>query len=95
MPSLMIRYALFKGKCCYCGTGGKLEVDHVLPLSLGGLDDASNIAPACRRCNASKNASPVEAWYRRQPFFTEVRWRKIQRHCPAAVTGQLPLALPV
>jgi hypothetical protein len=86
------RFALFDNTCAYCGAGNRLTVDHVLPLTAGGLDQFDNIVPACNRCNAGKNASPVESWYRRQPFFTEARWRKIQRHCPAAVTGQLPLA---
>jgi hypothetical protein len=65
----------------------------VLALTKGGLDEAVNIIPACTACNSSKNNSPVEAWYNRQPFFAATRWRKIQRHCPAAVVGQLPLAL--
>ena len=86
------RFAIWQNRCAYCEHAGPMTVDHVFPLVAGGLDESSNIVPACRRCNASKNASPVETWFRRQPFFTEARWRKIQRHCPAAVTGQLPLA---
>jgi hypothetical protein len=88
------RNALFNDSCAYCQRQTRIEVDHVLALARNGCDEISNIVPACRRCNASKNASPVEYWYRRQPFFTEARWRKIQRHCPAAVVGQLPLAFP-
>ncbi len=87
------RFRLFSDSCAYCLSLGHLGVDHVLPLRHGGLDEAGNIVPACYRCNSSKGARPVEEWYRRQPFFTEARWRKIQRHCPAAVAGQLPLAL--
>lgn len=41
-------------RCAYCGRGGKLEMDHRIPLSRGGLHSPSNIAPACRSCNASK-----------------------------------------
>lgn len=87
------QFALFGDQCAYCGADEQLTVDHVLALNAGGLDQSDNIAPACPRCNSSKNASPVESWYRQQPFFTEARWRKIQRHCPAAVAGQLPLSL--
>ena len=86
------RFDLFNNMCAYCGKVEGLSVDHVLALCLGGLDEPHNIAPACNRCNCSKNSRPVEDWYRRQSFFTEERWRKIQRHCPAAVAGQLPLA---
>jgi hypothetical protein len=38
-----------------------------------------SIVPACKRCNASKHAKPAETWYRSQPFFSELRWRKICR----------------
>jgi hypothetical protein len=97
------RFALWRNRCAFCGVGAehqrnhgykRLTEEHVMALANHGLDEPSNIMPACHSCNSSKNASPVESWYRRQPFFTEARWRKIQRHCPAAVVGQLPLALP-
>lgn len=87
-----LRFSQFSDCCAYCGEKQLLTLDHVLALSRGGLHEASNIVPACLRCNCSKRAALVEVWYRRQPFFTEERWRKIQRHCPAAVAGQLPLA---
>jgi hypothetical protein len=86
------QFALWRNRCAYCDIGGKNTVDHVLPLIHGGLDQADNVAPSCKSCNSSKRDRPVETWYRRQPFFTEARWRKICRHCPAAVVGQLPLA---
>lgn len=86
------RYELFGDQCAYCGSPHRLTVDHVLALKAGGLDESSNIVPACFRCNRSKWANPVEQWYHRQPFFTEARWLKIQRHCPGSNAGQLPLA---
>jgi hypothetical protein len=98
------RFDIWSNLCAFCGSDAnhsrnhgydRLAVEHVLALTKGGLDEASNIVPACFSCNSSKHARPVETWYRAQPFFTEARWRKIQRHCPAAVVGQLPLALPV
>lgn len=95
------RRTLWRHRCAFCGVNANhprnhgrkhLSVDHVLALISQGLDESSNIVPACFTCNSSKRATPIEKWYRRQPFFTEARWRKIQRHCPAAVVGQLPLA---
>ena len=88
------RFALWSNCCAYCNSTAKPTVDHVLALTLGGLDEPSNVVPACSRCNSSKHTRPVESWYRAQQFFSEARWAKIQRHCPAAVVGQLPLALP-
>ena len=96
------RFALWANRCAFCGVDAnhernhgreRLTVEHVLALTKGGLDEAGNIIPACSACNSSKNNSPVEDWYRQQAWFTESRWRKIQRYCPDAVVGQLPLAL--
>lgn len=45
--------------CAYCRkTNGtkRLERDHVIPISKGGLDEPENVVPACRRCNARKAA---------------------------------------
>jgi len=44
----------FKGRCAYCGTAGRLERDHVIPLRRGGTNDISNIVPACPSCNRRK-----------------------------------------
>lgn len=45
----------FNNKCFYCGTGNvKLTMDHVIPVSRGGLHSIENIVPACCSCNASK-----------------------------------------
>lgn len=44
-------------KCHLCGDGilpKHFSIDHVIPLSLGGNDDFSNLRPAHRSCNSSK-----------------------------------------
>jgi len=56
-----------------------MEIEHVIPISKGGTHAMGNILPACHDCNSSKRAKEAEGWYRRQPFFTEIRWRKICR----------------
>jgi 5-methylcytosine-specific restriction endonuclease McrA len=88
------RFALWGDRCAYCGAAGTLTVDHVLALISGGMDEPDNIAPACGRCNSSKRQELAEQWFRRQPFFTTARWRKLRRHCPAATAGQPSLAIP-
>lgn len=40
--------------CIYCGRFAT-EIDHLVPISRGGTGELSNLAPACRRCNARKN----------------------------------------
>lgn len=72
-----IRERMQIGECVYCGTTSGLTVDHVVPLARGGLHIKSNLAPACRGCNCSKQDKPVESWYREQPFFAEQRWQRL------------------
>jgi len=52
----------------------------VEPLARGGLHTPDNLVPACQRCNLSKLAKPVEAWYLSQPFFSIDRWEALQAH---------------
>ena len=70
------RLALTDG-CAYCGLGEPLEADHVVALHSGGLHEPCNLIGACRSCNASKSAKPVESWYRAQSFFSEQRWQRL------------------
>ena len=71
------------GKCYLCGeqmctdvTPGKpppsnyATVDHIVPLVLGGANDRSNLALACRECNDDKGDLTADE-YRdyRQPEF--------------------------
>lgn len=52
----------FGHRCAYCGKQGKLTMDHVEPLTLGGAHDISNIVPACFPCNSSKHNKPLLLW---------------------------------
>jgi hypothetical protein len=88
-----MRLKIWDGLCAYCGERKGSSMDHVLALSKGGLDEAANIVPACTFCNSSKQNKPVKEWYELQPFFSEQKWRKIQRHCDNAIRGQLSMAL--
>ncbi|MFB7643908.1 HNH endonuclease [Streptomyces sp. NPDC056084] len=47
--------------CCYCD-GPAEELDHVIPLALGGPDVASNVVAACRDCNQAKYTKPLAVW---------------------------------
>jgi len=47
-------------RCAYCGKKPqRLTQDHVIPLARGGNHTASNIVPACLRCNVRKSANPA------------------------------------
>jgi 5-methylcytosine-specific restriction endonuclease McrA len=38
----------------------KLELDHVLPIALGGTNTIDNAQPLCRSCNARKNNKHID-----------------------------------
>ena len=55
------RMSMFGHACWMCG-GPFEHVDHVKPLSRGGIHALSNLRPACAPCNISKGARwPFEA----------------------------------
>ncbi len=41
-------------RCQYCGTSGRLTVDHVVPRSKGGGSSWDNIVTSCAPCNLRK-----------------------------------------
>lgn len=47
--------------CLYCGEAGE-HIDHILPLSKGGLHSIGNLTSSCRSCNLSKNNKTVMEW---------------------------------
>lgn len=56
------------GKCHLCGApiqaGQSWDIDHVLPLALGGTNDAANLRPAHTKCHrgvGSKTSDDVKA----------------------------------
>ena len=58
------RYLVTKrasGRCEYCHypqemSNGVLDIEHIVPVSVGGATDMDNLALACRHCNNHKAA---------------------------------------
>ena len=43
------------GKSCLaCGATENITIDHVIPVSKGGVNDISNYQPLCKSCNSKK-----------------------------------------
>ncbi len=43
------------GKSCLaCGATENITIDHVIPVSKGGINDISNYQPLCKSCNSKK-----------------------------------------
>lgn len=49
--------------CVYCGREDNLTLDHIIPRSQGGSNDARNVAVACGSCNSSKGDRTPDEWY--------------------------------
>ena len=68
------RYEIFrrdKFTCRYCGAKApdvQLQVDHVMPVALGGETTPDNAVTACADCNSGKSATPADA-----PIVEDVR----------------------
>ena len=59
---LCIRY---DHRCLCCREQKPLSRDHVVPVTIGGLDTIDNIQPLCKGCNSRKNAKTIDyrlAW---------------------------------
>lgn len=58
LAQIEARIAYYGYRCAYCG-GPYEELDHVIPLSRGGSNWASNLRPACRSCNRRKHSKTL------------------------------------
>jgi len=85
--NLRVRIFLRDGyRCQYCGAvkdAADLTIDHIIPRSRGGTNDALNLCAACIPCNNRKgNRTPAEA---RMPLVAN----------PSAYTYGLDVALAI
>lgn len=56
-------FQLFGNRCFKCGSACSLEIDHHIPIVLGGHLVPSNLVALCSRCNNRKSDSPPSAFY--------------------------------
>jgi hypothetical protein len=82
----------FGCKCAYCGVqSSDLTLDHVHPKTKGGEDLATNIVPACKRCNHEKGSFHWKTWFQSTPDYCEERATQIEqwtnyRLCPISIS---------
>lgn len=60
LPAAVRRKVLARGVCSQCNTdmhnsqSPPFEIDHIVPLALGGTDDLSNLRLLCQPCHKAK-----------------------------------------
>lgn len=80
--SKRLRFEIFRRDnhaCRYCGGAApdvQLTVDHVVPVALGGTDEASNLVTACRDCNSGKSSMPADTKIVEDAASDAIRWAK-------------------
>ncbi|MGS2645910.1 HNH endonuclease [Streptosporangium sp. G12] len=65
--------------CHYCGAKApnvEITIDHVIPVTLGGSDDPSNLVTACAPCNSGKTSVPPNAATVKQVSEDAFRWAR-------------------
>ena len=69
----------FDWQCAYSGIvlGDNRTIDHIFPISNGGLNEIWNCVPMLKSYNCSKKTSDMLDWYRQQDFYSEERLNKI------------------
>lgn len=78
--SKRLRYEVFKRDnhtCRYCGGAApdvKITIDHVVPTTLGGNDDPTNLVTACADCNSGKSSSSPDAPLVAEVTEAALRW---------------------
>lgn len=77
--------------CRYCGAKApdvELQVDHVLPVALGGTNDPTNLTTACRDCNSGKGSTSPDAETVAQVDADAERWSEIMQRAAELERGE-------
>ena len=48
--------------CFECGSGVEIQIDHIIPIKLGGVNGIGNLMPLCKNCNLSKGKKTYMEW---------------------------------
>jgi hypothetical protein len=95
--SKRLRYEILRRdnhSCRYCGRAAPavaLTVDHVLPVTLGGTDDPTNLVTACADCNAGKSSTPPDAPMVEMVADDALRWARAIKQAAADLVEQADL----
>ena len=94
--SRRLRFEIFRRDdytCKYCGASPavtkdvELTVDHVIPVTLGGGDEPTNLATACQPCNAGKSSIPPDAELVEDVASDALRWKRATENVCGTAAG--------
>ncbi|MGZ4663616.1 MAG: HNH endonuclease [Frankiaceae bacterium] len=77
--------------CRYCGAtaeNGRLTIDHVTPVALGGSDDPSNLVTACADCNAGKSSTQPHAQVVEDVRADDLRWARAMKRAAETMDAE-------
>ena len=77
--------------CRYCGATApdvKLNIDHVIPVALGGRDEPENLVTACEPCNSGKASITPDAPIVADVAEDAVRWKRAMELASRAMDAQ-------
>ncbi|MFI6883403.1 HNH endonuclease [Streptosporangium canum] len=77
--------------CHYCGAKApavEITIDHVVPVTLGGSDDPSNLVTACADCNNGKTSVPPNAATVKQVSEDAIRWARAIEAAAESMLGE-------
>lgn len=84
--------------CAWCGTrledGVVLSLDHFIPHSEGGSNEASNLVTSCKRCNDSRGARSALKFARAVAQYLDsgIEAAAILKHVRECMQRALPLS---
>lgn len=66
------------GGCAYCYTAldENLHVEHIIPLAVGGTNNANNLALSCPTCNLIAGSKVFNDFSYKQAYVLERRYKK-------------------
>lgn len=82
--------ATYGTRCHLCGRDGATTADHVVPRSLGGTDELTNLRPAHSSCNYKRQDMPLHIWRERYPMNAQA----IQSRSPRWLSSKKSLDEP-
>lgn len=88
-------YERDNGRCCYCGasfTISEMTVEHVYPVSRGGLSDWTNLRACCYDCNHEKGDKLLSelGWNLRKRVGVPTLSRSAPKSIVTKISGHIP-----